>query len=239
MNRLRTLTWMAVRELWISFRLILVLGLPLLGGLLAIVVPPDLAGVTAVGGAGFWYAVGASVAIAMTAGLSAYTLARERRRGTLAWMAVRAVPRSAVFVSWFVALGLLLAAGIVLGSVGAWLAALGRAEATPDAMPYAAAVGATIGAGLVAVGAGLLVGAFLPTLPALVLAVGLSAMVLAVAMGTAPGGLPSPTGGISLLAHLDGATRPVGEALRSAGAALGVTAILLVLAVMGLERSDL
>jgi ABC-type transport system involved in multi-copper enzyme maturation permease subunit len=239
MNRLRTLSWMALHEMWISFRLIAVIGLPLLGGLLAMVVPPDLVGVTAVGGAAFWYAVGASVAIAIAAGLAAATMAHERRRGTVAWMAVRAVPRSAILLSWFVAFGLLLAAGIVLGSVGAWLAAVGRAEATPDAMPYAAAVGATIGAGLVAVGAGLLVGTFLPTLPAGVLGVGLGAVVLAAAVGTAPGGLPTPTGGISLLAHLDGAVRPVGEALTSAGAALGVAAVLLVLAVMGLERSDL
>ena len=137
MNRLRTLSWMALHEMWISFRLIAVLGLPLLGGLLAIVVPPDLAGVTAVGGAGFWYAVGAGVAIAIAAGLAAGTMAHERRRGTVAWMAVRAVPRSAILLSWFVAFGLLLAAGIVLGSIGAWLAALGRAEATPDAIPFA------------------------------------------------------------------------------------------------------
>jgi hypothetical protein len=239
MNRMRTLSWMALHEMWISFRLIAVLGLPLLGGLLAIIVPPDLAGVTAVGSAGFWYAVGASVAIAIAAGLAGGAMANERRRGTVAWMAVRAVPRASVFLSWFVAFGLLLAAGIVLGSVGAWLAALSHAEATPDAIPYGAAVGATIGAGLVAVAVGLLVGTFLPATPATLLGVVVGAVVLALAIATAPGGLPSPTGGIGLLAHLDGASRPLGDALRSGGVALAVTSILLVLGVMGLERSDL
>jgi hypothetical protein len=239
MNRLRTLTGISLHEMWISFRLIAVLGLPLLGGLLAIGVPPDLAGVTAVGGAGFWYAVGVSVAIAITAGLAAGTMAHERRRGTLAWMAVRAVPRSAILHSWFVAFGLLLAAGIVLGSIGAWLAALGRAEATPDVIPFASAVGATLGAALACVAAGLLIGTFLPMIPAALLAVALGAVLLAAALGTAPGGLPSPTGGIGLLAHLDGTSRPVGDALRSAGAALAATAILLVLAGVGLQRSDL
>ncbi len=239
MNRLRTLTWMALHEMWISFRLIGVIGLPLLGGLLAIVVPPDLVGVTAVGSAGFWYGVGASVAIAVSAGLAAGTMAHERDRGTVAWMAVRAVPRSAILLSWFVAFGLLLAVGIVLGSMGAWLAALGRAETVPDAMPYAAAVGATIGAALAAVATGLLLGAFLPTLPATLLAVGVGGVLLAAALATAPGGLPSPTGGIGLLAHLDGTARPVGDALRSGGAALAATAVLLVLAVVGLQRSDL
>lgn len=239
MNRLRTLSGMAIHEMWISFRLIVVLGLPLLGGLLAIVGPPDLVGVTAVGGAGFWYAVGASVAIAITAGLAAGTMAHERRRGTVAWMAVRAVPRSAILVSWFVAFGLLLGAGILLGSIGAWLAALGRAEATPDAIPFTAAVGATVGAGLVAIAIGLLVGAILPPFPAMSLGIVSGAVALAAAIVTAPGGLPSPTGGIGLLAHLDGTARPVAEALRSAGAALAATAALLVLGVMSLGRSDL
>lgn len=239
MNRLLTLSGMAIHEMWISFRLILVLGLSLLGGLLTIVVPPELAGVTAVGGAGFWFAVGASVAIAVTAGLAAGTIAHERRRGTVAWLAVRAVPRSSILLSWFVAFGLLLALGIVLGSIGAWLAAIGRAETTPDPIPYAAAVGATVGAGVVAISLGLLVGAILPPLPAMLLATGAGAVVLAATVLTPPGSLPSPTGGIALLAHLDGAARPLGDALRSAGAALALTGILLALAVTTLERSDL
>lgn len=239
MNRLWTLSWMALHEMWISFRLIAVLGLPLLGGLLAIVVPPDLVGVTAVGSAGFWYAVGASVAIAVTAGLAAGTLANERRRGTVAWMAVRAVPRASVFMSWFVAFGLLLGIGIVLGSIGAWLVALSHAEASPDPVPYAAAIGATIGAGLLAVAVGLLAGTFLPARPAAGLATAVGAVALAVAIVFAPGGVPCPTGGIGLLTHLDNATLPLADALRSAGVALAATGILLAVGARGLERSDL
>ncbi|MDP9467831.1 MAG: hypothetical protein M3P32_03715 [Chloroflexota bacterium] len=239
MTRLRTLTGMALREMWISFRLIGVLGLPLLGGLLAIAVPADLAGVTAVGGTAFWFAVGACVAIVIASGLAAGTIAHERRRGTMAWMAVRAVPRAAVLASWFVAFGLLLAAGIVLGSIGAWLTAVARAEAAPDMVPFAAAVGATLGAALTSLAAGLLIGTLLPMVPATVVAVAVGTGLLAAAIQTAPGGLPSPIGGIGLLAHLDGASRPVGDALQSAGAALAATAILLVLAGVALERRDL
>ena len=132
-------------------------------------------------------------------------MAHERRRGTVAWMAVRAVPRSAVLISWFVAFGLLLGVGIVLGSIGAWLAALGRAETTPDAIPYAAAVAATVGAGLLAVAVGLLVGAILPPLPAIVAGDrGRGGRRWPPPIVATPGGLPSPTGGIGLLAHLDG-----------------------------------
>lgn len=239
MTRLRTLTGMALHEMWISFQLIAVVGLPLLGGLLAIAVPPDIAGVTAVGGAGFWYAVGAGVAIVAAAGLAAGAMAHERRRGTVAWMAVRAVPRPAILLSWFIAFGILLAAGIALGSIGAWLAALARAEAAPDVVPFAWAVAATLAEGLVCVAAGLLIGILLPTRPAIGVALAVAAALVAVSIAMAPGGFPSPTGGIGLLAHLDGASHPVGDALRSAGAALAATAILLALAIFGLERSDL
>jgi len=239
MRRLRILTRMALHEMWISFRLILVIGLPVLGGMMVIVVPPELAGATAVGGAGFWYAVAACAAICIASGLAAGTLAHERQRGTVAWMAVRAVPRSAVLLSWFVAFGFLLASGIALGSIGAWLAAIARADSPPDLAPFAASIGATAGAALASVAGGLLLGTFLRTGPAAALAVALSAAILAAAIAWPLGGVPLPTGGIALLAHLDAATRPVGDGLQSAGAALAAAALLLVLGGAGLERSDL
>jgi hypothetical protein len=239
MKRLRTLTRVALHEMWISFRLILVIGLPVVGGIAVIALPPELAGATAVGGAGFWYAVSASAAICIASGLAAGTMAHERRRGTVAWMAVRAVPRSAVLFSWFVSYGSLLTAGIALGSIGAWLAAIARADSPPDFGPFAAAIVATAGAALVSVAGGLLFGTFLRTLPATLLALVLSAAILAAALAGPLGGVPLPTGGIGLLAHLDASTRPVGDALQSAGAALAAAALLLVLAGAGLERSDL
>ena len=61
MRGLRTLTRMALHEMWISFQLIPLIGLPLVGGMLVTVVPPEFAGETAVGGAAFWYAVAAGV----------------------------------------------------------------------------------------------------------------------------------------------------------------------------------
>ncbi|MBA3689267.1 MAG: hypothetical protein H0W81_10640, partial [Chloroflexi bacterium] len=138
-----TLTRMALHEMWISFRLIPLIGVPLVGGMLVSAVPPELAGETAVGGASFWYAVAAAVAICVASGLAALTMAHERRRGTAAWMAVRAVPRSSVLFSWFLAFAILLCLGLALGSVGAWLAAIGRAETSPDPLPFAVAVAAT------------------------------------------------------------------------------------------------
>lgn len=239
MRRLRTLTLMALHELWISFRLVPLIGLPVAGGMLVSAVPPELAGETAVGGAGFWYAIAAGAAICIASSLAALTMAYERRRGTVAWMAVRAVPRPSVLFSWFLAFAILLVIGIALGSVGAWLAAIDRAESPPDALPFAAAVGATAGTALAGVAAGLLLGTLLPILPATLLALAVSGGLVVVGIVAPLNAVPLPVGGLALLSHLDSIARPVAGALQSAGAALAAAAVLLVVAAAGLERSDL
>ena len=239
MTRLGTLTGMALREMWISFRLMPVIGLPMIGGMAVIALPPDVAGVTAIGGAGFWFAIVASIAISVAAAIAAGTIAQERQRGTVAWMAVRAVPRSAVLLSWFLAFGILVAAGIAIGSVGAWLAALTRADTPPDVVPFAAAILAAGGVALAGVAVGLLVGALLPPIRAVLLALALCGVALALSIVVPLGGALLPTEGIRLLAHLDDAARPIGDGLRSTGLALALAAALLVLAAAALERSDL
>jgi ABC-type transport system involved in multi-copper enzyme maturation permease subunit len=239
MRRLWTMTRMALHELWISFRLIPLIGLPVVGGMLVSAVPPAFAGETAVGGASFWYAVAAGLVICAASALAALTMAHERSRGTVAWMAVRAVPRSSVLFSWFLAFAILLVVGLALGSVGAWLAAIGRAETSPDPLPFAAAVAAAAGTALAGVAAGLLIGTSLPTLPATLLALAVSAPFVAAAFLAPLSTLPLPVGGLGLLTHLDSAVRPVASALQSAGAAVAAAAVLLVLAGVGLERSDL
>lgn len=239
MRRLWTLTRMALHELWISFRLIPLMGLPIVGGMLVSAVPPQFAGETAVGGASLWYAVAAGLVICVASALAALTMAHERRRGTVAWMAVRAVPRSSVLFGWFLAFGILLVVGLALGSVGAWLAAIGRAESPPDPLPFAAAVAAAAAAAMAGVAAGLLIGTTLPTLPATILAVVVSAPLVVAAFVAPLSTLPLPVGGLGLLTHMDSAVRPVAGALQSAGAALATAAVLLVLAGVGLERSDL
>jgi ABC-type transport system involved in multi-copper enzyme maturation permease subunit len=239
MRRFRTLTRMALHELWISFRLIPLVGLPVVGGMLISTIPPEYAGETAVGGAGFWFAVVAALATCIAAGLAALTMAHERRRGTLAWMAARAVPRAAVLYSWFLAFTILLVIGLGIGSVGAWLAAIGRAETTPDAVPFtAAAVGAGATA-LAGVAAGLLIGTTLPTLPATLLAIAITAPLVVAPFLLPLNQVPLPIGALGLLANLDSAGRPVAGSLQSAGAALATASVLLVLGAAALDRSDL
>jgi ABC-type transport system involved in multi-copper enzyme maturation permease subunit len=239
MRRLRTLTRMALHELWISFRLIPLVGIPVIGGMLVSAIPPEFAGETAVGGAGFWFAVAAAVTTCVASALAALTMAHERRRGTVAWMAARAVPRASVLFSWFLGFAILLVLGLALGSVGAWLAAISRAELPPDAIPFSAAVGASAATAMAGVAAGLLIGTTFRALSATLLALAVSGALVAVAFLVPLSAIPLPLGGLALLTHLDSAARPVAGSLQSAGAALTAAAVLLILAAAGLERSDL
>jgi ABC-type transport system involved in multi-copper enzyme maturation permease subunit len=238
-TRLPVLTGLALRELWITFRLIPILVLLVVAGFVEALVPPDLSGLSAVGGAGFWFATSLAAAIPIVAAVAAWSLAAERNGGTAAWMVVRAVPRSTVLVSWFLALAILLAIGIGLGGMGAWLTVLERAETTPDAIPFIAAAGAALATALAAVALGLLVGSLFEERSAALLALLACGATLGLAVAGPLPPPPLPTAGLGLLAGLDHAARPVSEAFRSAGSALAAAAALLVVAAALMERSDL
>jgi hypothetical protein len=239
LSRFVTLTGMALRELWISFRLLLVLGAFLLAGLPAALLPPvlspDLAGAPPDPLA--WLAVATAAALALAAAVAAATLATERRRGTAAWMAARAVSRSTIALSWFAAFALVIVVGLVPLAMVAWLVfgpfLLGEAGA------LVAATAASACAGCAALAIGLLAGAVLPRWPAAAAAALAGAILLVPpAFGQAgPWWLPSD--GLRVLAELDTATRPVADSLRAAGAALGLAAVVLVGMVVTFERADL
>ena len=130
MSRLLALVGLAAHELWISYRLLLLLTLPLLGGLAVGAIPAGLAGLRAVDGAARWYAISLCASVGIGAAVVSGTLAAERRRGTIAWMVVRAVPRSAVQLAWFIVVGGVMVFGIALGAAAAWLTATERLAET-------------------------------------------------------------------------------------------------------------
>lgn len=233
------LTWMALRELWISFRLLPVLGALLLAGLPVALLPrlmsPDLAG--APPDPLTWLGVAVAVAMSFAAAVAAASLATERRRGTAGWMAARAVPRPTIALSWFVAFGLLLVLGLAPAGVVAWLAMEPFLPGGPSAL--AAALAATACAGLLALSLGLVAGATLPRLAAAVATALVSGALLIPPVLRQAGWWWLPADGIRVLATLDTAARPVADALRGGGLALGLAAVLLVLAVMAFERADL
>jgi ABC-type transport system involved in multi-copper enzyme maturation permease subunit len=239
--RFSTLVGLALRELWFSYRLLAVLGALLVAALPVTLLPP--ASAPHLAGAPLdplaWHATAVAGALTLAAAIAAGTLSAELRRGTFAWLAVRAVPRASILLAWFAAFAVVQAIGLALAATIAAVS-LGAGEALSGGLAaFVVANGAVAAAGMAATAIGLLLGAFLPPLAAMsvtLLVVG--AALLGAAIG--PLGLPPlPTGGLALLAGIDTETHPIAGALRSSGTALAVAASLLVLARARLERVDL
>ncbi len=240
MSRFRTLVALALRELWISFRLLLVLALLLIAGLPAALLPrpltPDLAGATP--DPLEWLAIGLAAALSLVAGISAATNAAERTPGSAGWMVARTVPRTSIVLAWFAAFATLLVLGLLPAAFLAWVS-LGAAVPPAGPLPLIAAVGSTVCCGLAAIALGLLMGSLVPPWPALVLATVPVAALLLLATTGQGGWWTLPAGGLGILAQLDTASRPVADALRAGGAALGVAAVTLGLGAAAFERADL
>ena len=239
MGRLPTVTGLALRELWITYRLIPVVGLPVLAGLLLQAIPLEATELGPVGGAGHWLAVGLAIAFPLIGAMAAATIAAERRRGTMGWLAVRAVPRSSVLIGWFAAFGLPLAVGLGVGALATWFGALDRVPTLPDALPFTVASAAMLAVGFASIATGLLFGVLLRPLPAFGLTLAVCAALLGFGVaGPFPDGVP-PVAVMAVLSDLERGTTPVALAVRGAGIALAACAALLLLASAVAERLDL
>jgi hypothetical protein len=233
-----SLTALALRELWISFRLLLLLGLALAGGMLAAALPQ-------IGGGG-----SATLAWAMavtgiiTASLAGAALADERQRGRAAWLVVRAVPRSSLVIAWFVALAVPVVVGLTVAAALTWLtvevASLAELGSTPlDAAAFSTLIAAATLGVLQALAAGLLLGTLARPLVAAPLAGLLSAALLLPPLLFAD--LPRflPGSGLGLLARAEELSRPLSDGLGSLGLGCAILAALLILAAAFLERAEL
>jgi len=223
-------TWLAVRELWISFRLVTIIALFLLAGAFVALLP----------GLGqrqptSWYAIGLAVASAAAGGLTAAILSLERKRGTAAWLASRAVPRVTLLVGWFIALLAAAAAGFVPGSALAWFTIM-PASPTLDPQRFALGLLAAGSGSLACVALGMLAGALLPPARATLLLVCAAAAAGSLAVPDARS--LTPASGYFLLAEVP-AGWPLGRALQAIGIGLATTALLLAGAGLALERADL
>lgn len=241
MSRFVALTRLALQELWISFRLLLVLAALLMAVLPPALLPhaptPDLAGAPPDPLA--WFALALAGALTLAATLAAATLASERRRGTAGWLASWAVPRVVILLTWFAAFGALLVAGLALAGALAWIS-VGGGVLLPDAgAAFVAALLATACAGLAAVALGLAAGSLLPPAAAGLLTALLAGALLVGAAVGPPSWLTLPAGGLSVLATLEHAARPIADASRAGGAALLASALLIPLAAAGFELADL
>jgi len=227
-----TVAWLALRELWISYRLMLVVGGFVAGGAIVALIPSAPAPVTVLLAGAFAAATGIAGMV------SAWSLASARRRRRAAWLVGHGVPRASIVMSWFAALGVASLIGLVPSAALAWLVVVPIAPS--EGAAYAAAIAAIGAAALVAVAAGLLAGTILPpAIAALVTLVAWSAAATGSWLGPDAAAAYLPGAGLALLADVGQATRPVARALAGTGVALGAAAALLVLAAAAFERVDL
>jgi hypothetical protein len=227
-----TVAWLAIRELWISYRLMLVVGAFVAAGAVVALLP-------AIGGAAIAnrLAIGYAVATGIAAMMSAWSLAIERRQGRVAWLVGRGVPRASIVMSWFGAIGLAALLGLVPSAALVWAVIAPLAPAL--GLVYAAAILAVAASVLAAVALGQLSGAVLPPIAAAAAAFVTSGAAIAASWLVPDPPSMLPGAGYVLLAQLGDTTAPIGRALAGAGAALGTAAALLVLTAASFERVDL
>lgn len=241
MSRFLTVTRLALRELWMSFRLLAVVVAVVAAAMPALLLPqvviPDLTG--APPDRLTWFAILLGVAVALSGAVAGFSVAVERRRGSAGWLVSRALPRPTVLLAWFAAVGLVVAGAMVPAGVLAWIALDGSALVPGGAVAFGMVLGSVLFTAAAVIAMGCLFGALLPPAPAALLPAFMAGIPLAVAAlqhVTTPG---LPGSSLGVLATLDEAARPVSEALQASGVALGVAAALLLLAALAFERADL
>jgi hypothetical protein len=226
------MAWLAIRELWISFRLIaLLVGFVGAGAVVALL-PATLPAMLG------RLAVGLGAATLLAGAIAAWSIATDRLDGRAGWLVGRSVPRQALVTAWFTTITCLSLLGMATAAVLGWLAATAVSPSLDPVGFAVTAAGIATGVGA-AVALGLVAGVLLPPRPAAALVI-----VLAAAVGMAAWMIPDarpllPGAAIPLLADFQPASPGTATALASAGVGLLAAAVLILLARLLLRRSDL
>lgn len=223
---------LAVRELWISFRLFGLIAAFVAAGTLVALLPAPLPTTVE------RLAAGMGLATLVAAAMAASAVATERRAGRAAWLVTRSVPRRTVLVGWFAALVAVTLAGLAAAGMLGWLAASSvtlRLEPAGFVSLMAAAAATT----MAALALGVLAGVVLPSRAATA-----ATLVVAASLGMIAWLAPIeptlvPGGAYAALAALTEPGGSIGPGLRSAGTGLATAALLLVAARAAMERSEL
>ncbi|MBW3612300.1 MAG: hypothetical protein KY392_00405 [Chloroflexi bacterium] len=223
---------LAVRELWITFRVFAVIGAFVAAGAVVALVPaplPTLAG---------RLAAGLGVGSLAAAAVAAWSIATERRRGRAGWLIGHSVRRATLLAGWFAALAAVAMTGLAAAAALGWLAA-SSVTLRLEPAGYLALVGAVGTATLAAIAVGLLAGTLLRPRPAILVAVGACLLAAAVARFGPIDPALVPGGAHVALAGLREASPSAALGIRAAGVGLAVTGAVLVLALSAMERAEL
>lgn len=232
MSQVTVVTRLAVRELWITFRLLALLaGFIGVGALVALLPAPLPMVMERLG-------LGLGAASILAGALAAWSFADERARGRAAWLVTRSVSRGTLLGGWFAALASLALAGTAVAGLLGWLTA-SAVSLRLDAGAFATALAGVAATVLVPIALGLLIGTLLrgPLAIGATVAIGAGLGALAWLVPGAGEFVPGAAM-VDLAALREGVAAPV-AGLRAAGVALVATALLLVAARLVLERAEL
>ena len=232
MSQAGTVSRLAIRELWITFRLLLILAAFVGAGAVVALLPagPSVSLER--------LAIGLGVATTITAATAAWSLAEERSSGRTGWLTARSVSRGTYVAGWLAALAVVALGGFTGGAVLGWVATA-AVPTTIEAGEFAGVAIAIYCAVVAAIGLGLLAGAMAPPWTAAgvatlaSVAVGLIGLLVPSLVGITP---------VAAYAALPQLARPgpvLADAMRAAGIGLSLAAVLLVAARLAMERAEL
>src|SRR6187551_2165937 len=219
----RLVTRLAIRELWMTFRLLLVI-VGFVGTSAFVVLLPAAPAITMER-----LAAGLGISTIVVAGVAGWSLADERTAGRAGWLVSRSVARGQVLAGWFWGLVTIAVAGLAGAGLLGWLAVYSL-PASFDPATFLATLVAVAAAIAAAVAAGLLAGTVGRTWIA-----GLAAAAACLAFGILawavfPDQPLIPGGAYRLLAEIMTGQTQLAEALTSAGIGLALAALILVVA---------
>lgn len=228
MSSAGVVTRLAVRELWISFRLLALLAAFVgVGAIVALLPAPASVTLPRL-------AIGLGAAMVVACGIAADAISTERALGRAGWLVTRSISRPTLLVGWFTALSSITVLGLSAAGILGWLAtASPRAAVAPAG--FAAVLGGVAAMALAFVAIGLLLGTMLRTWVASVAAVMTGVATVFATLLVAPADVVP----LAALADLAALERPIGDGLTGSGVFLAVTAASLVAASVAMGRVDL
>ncbi len=231
MSQASTVARLATRELWMTFRLLLILIVSVgAGAVVALLTAPPVQAMVRL-------AAGLGAGITVAAAVAAWSLAEERVSGRAGWLVTRSVARGTYLAGWFGSLIGVATVGGVAGAILGWLSV--ASTGTVDGIDYLAALAATGATLVAAVAIGLLAGALLRPRAAMLLILVLCAGVAALSVLAPDVAHWVPGGALLLLAGAAGPDPVAGDALRAAGIGLAAAAAALIVSRIAFERAEL
>lgn len=233
MSQAVTVARLTLRELWMTFRLLVVLVVFVGISAFAVLLPAAPSVILD------RLATGLVVATVMSAGVAAWTIADERRSDRAGWIVTRSVSRQAYLHGVFAGLTVVAVAGVAASVLLGWSTTFSLPVPVdpPSILAVMLAVATTVS---ISIAVGLVAGALLPRLPAAMAAIVLVAGMAAAGpiAGWSPGWL-RPDAAFLLVAGLMESNTVPFDAIRVAGLGLVGAAMVLLLAGAAIERAEL